>query len=209
MNDDEALAEQTEREVEAAVARLDEERARHEETVAESAARVAAAAEGLARGLARYKAALDLVGRAFPMALARVLYWEHPDVKAAQIAKLIGVGESSVYALMGEYTITRECRGHCGRMLSRKVRNRSQAKGGGLSWRWCDECAAERDRRSREVQARWDASDESAAHAFEQAVAAGVKPSRVYVELPGVPGTWRVDPDEYAVAGPDEGTAGS
>lgn len=198
MNDrDTNRAAQTGAELRLALARLEEERLRHDEVVEQSAAIVAVATEEVKSLLARYKAALDLAELPFEPALARELYWEHPEVKVSEIATLIGVPAHQVHAYMGTHEVSRKCRGRCGRTLTHAVANRTAAKSTGNSWRWCEECRAERDRQWEESERRHAAQRagerEEEERLFDEALAAGVRPTAVYVELPGVQGTWRVD----------------
>jgi hypothetical protein len=176
------------------LAAYEEEFIQHEERVEASRARLALVGDEVSKRLARYKAAADLAEAPTDLALIKVMYWEHPEVPVKILGAMLGVGTGVVHQHVGEHTITRKCRGGCGRDVSHRVANRTAAKSGAaLHWRWCPECAEERERRYSERSRNAGREFDELEAQVDAALAAGVMPLATYVELPGIPGTWRVD----------------
>lgn len=178
---------------------IDIEIDRHEAVVAESKAMLDAAKAALTGQVSRYGAALSLKGDAANIALVREMYWDYPAVSVASLADLLNVrGSNGVHAYVGPSRAPIPCRGGCGNEVVREVTSRAGANSRISLQRWCNDCQAEREVKWAEQSRRSRAEAEAELEEFRVALAEGRKPTAVYVELPGVHGTWRVDESRLA-----------
>lgn len=123
------------------------------------------------------------------------IYWLAPLVRAETLARVLHVKTGSqVHAVVGPRTEARTCP-KCHVDLTGP--SASRAESARLDRRFCDDCIAHIWRETQERRANRSAS-EIARGAYEQerfdvALRDGVEPSAIYVEYPGLGGTWRID----------------
>lgn len=173
-----------------------EERAR---TLAEADALVAAARDLATEQMVSYGAALDDATQAADLTLVRTMYWEHPQLTASSIADMLHLRHAGeVFLAVGAHTTERPCTGACGSIVVRSFANRTASRGSSNE-PWCEACAEARDEdlaRDAAVIARrrmdgWEWAGEL--DRAKELAAAGAAPARVFVEYPGVSGTYLVD----------------
>lgn len=138
------------------------------------------------------------------LGLVRRLYWESP-VPVKLLATVLGLKHAGeVFEKVGPYNVEKECIGGCGVPIRVKLTNRTAAGSSRRHvWR-CDDCRRKADEQravtwERSTAARQEWVDEELV-ALRAAVAAGQEPTAVYIEYPGVQGTWRLD-DAQIVGG--------
>lgn len=143
-----------------------------------------------------------------PIPLIRELYWDNPELRAEEIAHAFGMRHGGeVSRMVGSEARELPCRGRCGATVTYRATSRAdRVKRQGWRWqdrRFCEKCqrlAYEQHREDEERRmAQWAAESrlaESELQLLDEARSNGVLPRRVYVEYPGVPGTWLADESE-------------
>lgn len=134
------------------------------------------------------------------------IYWLAPLVRAETLARVLHVKTGSqVHAVVGPRTEARACP-RCHTDLTGP--SASRAESARLDRRFCDDCTARIWREAQERRAdKSDAEIAREAHEqerFDAAIRDGVEPSAIYVEYPGLGGTWRVDNARVVPAESDE-----
>ncbi|UPL12994.1 hypothetical protein [Microbacterium galbinum] len=98
--------------------------------------RVAEAARAVAGAITGRSA-----GGAADRDLARVLYWDYPDVPVPVVGALLGVATNRVAGVVGGRVVERPCVNGCGRMATWTMRSRNESTSGSTE---CSTCAEER-----------------------------------------------------------------
>jgi hypothetical protein len=159
-------------------------------------AAVDSAAEAVEDELVALGAALDTADTSMDRDVARVIYWQTPDVKVRALAVPLRVRVGEVHQVVGEFDEQVPCRG-CGRMLDVTLTSRAGAQGRSASSRMslCEECRARQDEA---WAARTQVRDPQREHndvAMAEALHRGAPLRPRVVEFEELPGTWVVDAD--------------
>jgi len=167
------------------------------DAVAAAQQRHESARQAVHKAMRRLGHAHQAAEQPMPRQTMRSLYWDHPDVRADEIAKAFEVrgGAGLLAPLVGPDEREVACAGGCGRTMVRRKRNRTDAKM--LTCEYCQreaqQAAAERRAWLEQHEADWNAAYDRWASQVEALAAEGVFSGRVLVEHPDIPGVWRLD----------------
>lgn len=145
--------------------------------------RLQQARDAVAPAIRRFGAALDLDDEPVDRETVRVLYWDHPDIRAKDISDAFAIpgGPGAVHQYSGALETTVPCIGGCGSPM--RIKNRT-------NWstsRLCDDCRARRAEEARGSYEEWlprwraiQAAQEQEERAFiREQQAAGLTPEEI------------------------------
>lgn len=168
--------------------------------------RLEAQRERVDEALLAFGAAHTEAGTVPDAGLMHRIYWQAPLVRAETLARVLHLkAGSQVHAAVGPRTEARACR-KCGTEMV--AESTSRAESATFDRRFCEAC---RERLWQEAHDRWAnrsaaqlALEEHEQELFDAAIRDGTEPSAIYVEYPGLGGTWRVDNARVVPADADQ-----
>lgn len=160
-------------------------------------ARAVATARAVGAQLDRLGHFARIADEPFDREVARELYWQHPEVHVAEIAKPMNIREGLVASEMGTGTFERPCTNECGRTVQWRLKSRSDAH---RQPRLCPDCTAKKEAEREQRRARYSAEVSEEIELLRGVVAEQQEPYARYAEFPGVPGTWKVDENGVPLA---------